>query len=140
MGLIQDLADEIAAIGTSIGYSSPTNSWTTVKINPPALEIEIPAINLSDIEEAESQLGTDDWTLAYTVRLWRALRDANTSAAKLADDIEAFIAAVKANPTLGGRADDARVVELRARYLDDEDHASQPLIGYETTIRVMALV
>lgn len=106
----------------------------------PCAVVEIPDVDLSDVEEAESQLGADDWRLEYPVNLYFALREADIAQARAVDALEAFILAVKADPTLGGTAEiDAKVVSASVSYDEVSDQAN-PRLVIETIVRVWRLV
>jgi hypothetical protein len=142
--IIQPIADAIADLARGVGLHVPDGAWTVGPVVPPCAEIEVPNGTRTDPEQAESQLGSDDWDLEYPVTLWVDLRRASDAQTQLKDFLEAFISAVDADrslglapATVGFELDDASVVSFERVYGLERD---RQLIGYETTVAVLALV
>jgi hypothetical protein len=115
------------------------NTWADAELTmgrAGAAEIEIPDIGRTRPEEAESQLGADDWQLEYVVSIWVNLTNGPASQQRLVGLVEQWIAAIDTDPTLGGLALDAKVTSAHRQYLLDR----RPLVGYETTLAVWKLV
>lgn len=141
--IIDPLADALAALagGITVNGTALKGVWPPRLGVPdvPCVEIEIPTVRRSDVEEAESQLGADDWTLDFTATIHFDMREAVTAQQRIVEALEAWIAAVDADRSLGiASVLDASVVSAEPLYdLTDEQ---RPLIGYVTTVRVWRLV
>jgi hypothetical protein len=101
-----------------------------------AAEIEIPDIQRTGVEQAESQLGFYDWDLEFPVSIWVNLTETGRSQQRLVALVEQWIAAIDADPTLGGLVLEAKVTDAKRQY----QLAKRPLVGYETTLAVLKLV
>lgn len=107
----------------------------------PAAVVELPSINRSELDRAEDHLGQDDWTLNYWVVFYfdlsRRPQDAQVKAAAI---VEAWIAAVDEQPSLGldGLVQEAKVVEAAEPEFFDND--SKPVIRWRTRVGVLAFV
>lgn len=103
----------------------------------PAAAIGIPSIERVGPDEAESQLGTNDWFIDYPVELAVDLADPVYAQATLVGFVEAFVKAIDANQQLTNTVLDAKVVRAEPFV---EDNRAKPIIGYEATVRVWKLV
>jgi hypothetical protein len=83
--IIQPIADAIADLARGVGLHVPDGAWTVGPVVPPCAEIEVPNGTRTDPEQAESQLGSDDWDLEYPVTLWVDLRRASDAQTQLKD-------------------------------------------------------
>jgi hypothetical protein len=101
-----------------------------------AAEIEIPDVARTGVEEAESQLGADDWDLTFPVSIWVNMTDQAHDQIRLVQTLEQWIAAVDADVTFGGLVLEAKVIRAERQY----QLARRPLVGYETTVAVLKLV
>lgn len=139
MGLTQDIADALAAHGKAIGLNVPEQAWATKKVVPPGLELEVPDLSFTDLEQAESQLGADDWTFEFLARVWLGWANPTTSQASLVDALERWVAAIKSDPRLGDLVEEAKVTRADRTYRLDPRTLTPDLVGYETTVRVLVL-
>lgn len=92
-------------------------------------------------EESESQLGSSDWHLTYTVRLYVANDNPDEAMTSARSYLGQVIAAVDADRTLGlGYVLDASVTSGEFGYSDpDDEHARQMMI-YDCALQVWALI
>lgn len=140
--VIQPIADNLADKCRTIGLNVPGKTWTLGSVNPPAAEIELPDLARTAPEEAESQLGSDDWDLEFPVTIWVDLTRPTEAQVRLKDYLEAWIAAVDADRQLADldvQIVDASVVSAERVYAVGEGR-SRGLVGYETVVMVHALV
>jgi hypothetical protein len=126
------------------GIHVPDDTWTVGTSKPPCAEIEVPNGNRNDPEQAESQFGSDDWDLEFPVTLWVDLHRATEAQIRLKDLLEAFIVAVDSDRSLGLAPGDRRVPRLMTRRSCRSSACTlerdRQLVGYETTVAVLALV
>lgn len=135
--IIQPVADHMAGLLEALGLG--VNTWARDALTmrgSGAAEIEIPDVSRTGVEEAESQLGADDWDLTYVVSLWVNLTETSVCQQRLVALLEQWIAAVDADVTFGGLVLEAKVTEAKRQY----QLAKRPLVGYETTVSVLKLV
>lgn len=136
--VIQPVADRLAELLDGIGVNA--NTWADNALpagTDVVAEIEIPDIARTEPEQAESQLGADDWHLEFVVTLYADLRQARASQQRLVVAVEQWIAAVDDDRQLGTLALDAAVTDAKRVYHTDPN---RPLVGYETTVAVWKLV
>lgn len=140
---IQPIADAIAELARTIGLTVPDDTWTVGHVHPPAAEIELPDVRRTAPEESESQLGWDDWDLDFPVTIWVDLTKPTEAQKRLKNYLEAFIAAVDADRSLGLSTNpqvvDSSVLSAERVYAVGEGR-SRALVGYETVVAVQALV
>lgn len=119
------------------GIRLAAHLWEPKDLAPPAGAVGVPTLKRTPPDEAESQLGADDWNLDFTVSLYFDLVDAAKTQQAMADALSAFTAAVDADRSLGGTAFDASVTEAVPFVEKDR---KRPLAGYEVTVAVVRLV
>lgn len=132
--MITEIAEALVGLLGDIGLNA--DLWEKKEIRPPAGSVWVPTLQRTEPDEAESQLGTDDWRLIYPVSLYFDLanvKDQQTAVEKL----EAFVKALDADPSLGGTVLEASVTEA---VLFKELDRPRPLVGYEITVSVLRLV
>jgi hypothetical protein len=135
--IIQPVADKLATMLTALGLG--VNTWARLALRPGTAgmaEIEIPDVTRTAPEQAESQLGADDWDLEYLVTIWVPLTDGISSQRRLVEVLEDWIAAIDADVTLGGLVLEAKVTSARRQYQTEPTQ----LVGYETTLAALKLV
>jgi hypothetical protein len=135
--ILQPVADHAAVMLKALGLG--VNTWTGASLqmgDAGAAEIEIPDIGRTGVEQAESQLGSYDWDLEFPVTIWVNLTETARSQQRLVELVERWIAAVDADPTLGGLVLEAKVTQAKRQY----QLAQRPLVGYETTLAALKLV
>lgn len=134
------LAAEVAAI-TVASVAVKSYVWApgagTGMDAVPCGVVEMPDFRRRDLDEAESELGQNDWTLTYPVVLYVDLSEAAASQAQLVELVEAFVARVNANPSLTNTVYDAVVVDGEP-FLDLTVEA-RPLAAYRTSVQVWKL-
>ena len=136
--ILQPVADKAATILEALDLG--VNTWANKQLRfgrAGAAEIEIPDIARTSLEQAESQLGSDDWELEFPVSIWVSMTEPHTAQTRLVALVEAWIAAVDYDIQLGGTVLEARVTEARRVYGTSGHHE---LVGYETTLSVLKLV
>lgn len=99
--------------------------------------VEIPTIERIDPDEAESQLGTNDWHIVFPVTLYVDLSEADYSIGQAIEFVEAWIKAIDADPQLSGTVLDCKVTSAEPLVIDD---TARPLLAYETSVAIWALV
>jgi hypothetical protein len=143
---LDDVADKIVAELDGLTFTDGGGTTATCKSykwNPRAYDqlpvgtVGMPEVRRVGPDEAESQLGSDDWFLDYPVELAVALEEAVYAQATAISFLDAFIAAIDANQTLTSTVLDAKVVE--AIPFAEEDR-NRPILGFECTVRVWKLV
>lgn len=130
-------AAEISSLGNDLKvYDYEPRDLDTL----PALTIDGPTdFARAETDEPESQLGSIDWRLTYTVRIYVPLGDPETAAAESRSILGQAIAAIDADRNLGGEADiDASMVEGSRELVAEENHPE--LYVYACSLRVWALV
>lgn len=106
----------------------------------PAVTIDGPTdFRRTEPDEAESQLGSNDWRLTYTVRIYVRLGDPETAAAQSRTILGQVIAAIDADRSLGGEAEiDASITEGSRELVAEENHPE--MFVYACSLRVWALM
>lgn len=130
----------IVAIIEALGLTASVTGykWGRLELDSvPAGVVAMPILRRTGVEERESQLGANDWTATYPVLLAVDLDEAVSNQAQVIEMVEAFVAAVDADYSLGGTVEEAKVVECEP--YTDQDRA-KPLIGYECMVETLKLV
>lgn len=123
---IEDLIDGISLNG---------HKWTPKDLGAvPAGVVGLPRGNRVGVDEAESQLGSEDWYLTYPTALFFDLSEAQFSQAQAVEKLEAFISAIDDNPTLAGTVLDAKVTNFEAEIVQD---TNRPLLSYVCDVEVL---
>lgn len=105
----------------------------------PAGVVGVPEIDRQDVQERESQLGTNDWTITYPVALFFDLADTATAQAQATQTVEAFIKAID-TATLSvsdATIEDAKVVSATPDEIAD---SARPMLVYDCRVVVFKLV
>jgi hypothetical protein len=96
-------------------------------------------VRRTGIDEPEEQLGSDDWTLTFPVELLVDLAVAERDQLRIVDLLEAVVAAVDANPSLGFPiVDDSKVVAAVPAF--DLTEEARPLLTYDLEVQVLVRV
>lgn len=132
---LTEIAEAIEALVKSIGLEE--HLWEPKDLRPPAGAVGVPVIKRTPPDEADSQLGTVDWILDYTVSLYFDLANVAKAQQAMVDAVEDFIDVVDADPSLGGNALEASVTNAEPFVERDR---KRPLVGYEITVSVIRLV
>lgn len=106
----------------------------------PAVTIEGPVeMRRSEPDEGESQLGSDDWRMAFTVRLYVNAEDRETAATDSRALLGQVIAAIDADRDLGGEAEiDSSLSRGELGYTPED--ATRQMAIYDCTLDVWALI
>lgn len=131
----QALVDVLNAISVTGHLWSPK----TLSGPGPHGVVGIPSVERTPIEERESQLGADDWTLSYPVVLYFELNDITTAQLAGVDKVEEFITAIDQNAGLGGQCIEAKVTRSEPVIVEGAGNA-KPHLTYECTVDVLRLV
>jgi hypothetical protein len=111
--------------------------WGRLEASPPVGIVGLPTGSRVGVDEAESQLGSDDWNLSYPVALFFDLAEAAASQAQAVEAVEAVIAAIDDNPTLSATVFDAKVTNFEPEAITDRN---RPLLAYTLDVDVLKLV
>jgi|SRR5215212_1257635 len=132
-------ADELKALISGLaGFSA--EKWEPQILSPPCGTVSVPSVRRTGPDEAESQLGSDDWYAEYTVSLYFDLKKAQSAQQQMVDAATAFVQAVDADPSLGGTVLDAGVTGVDPVIADGRTRANRPLVVYEITVATLCLV
>jgi hypothetical protein len=135
----QKLVDVINGIGATgaVTKAATGYKWGRVELDAtPAGVVALPDFRRTGVEQKESQLGSNDWWLTYPVLLAVDLDEAVAAQGVVIDLLEAFIAAVDANPSLSNTVLDSKVTD-GTPYI--ETHKGRPLVGYECHVEALKL-
>jgi hypothetical protein len=140
--VIVPLADALHALLEGLDFQPTVKAyrWAPSMVGDvPAAVIDIPEVRRTGVDEPEEQLGSDDWTLTYPVELLVDLAVAETAQTRAVELLEAFIAAVDANPSLGFPIVDDSKVTAGTPSFDLSDQA-RPLLTYDCEVEVLVRV
>lgn len=111
--------------------------WEPREIRPPAVSVGTPSLRRRGPDEAESQLSTFDYWIDYPCSLYCDLSKALESQQEMVNGLVAIVAAVDADPSLGGTVLDAVVSEADPFVEQDRN---RPLVGYQFTVSTLSLI
>ena len=131
--LAELLAEKVKAVG------GKPYVWAPAELSSlPAGVVELPSITRVGVDEPEDHLGQKDWTLTYPVVFYFDLSKADTSQAKAADLIEAFIGEIDDDQSLEGNCQEAKVVAVEEpEFLEDKP---KPQIRWMARVEVLKFV
>ena len=153
MGIIDTLAQTLAdtAAGLSVTFTDGDAIEHTVTVKAykwaprdldgtgPWAVVEMPAIGRIGLDEAETQLGTDDWTVTFPVVFYCALDEARYAQAQITAVVEEWITAVDANPfAADATVDDIAVTDAGPPEIEAD--AARPRVVYPTTVQLLKVV
>lgn len=106
----------------------------------PAVTIDGPtAFRRAEPDEAESQLGSYDWRVQFTLRIYVALDDPEAAAANARSVLGQVIAAIDADRSLNGAAEiDASIANGEMNLTPEDAH--RQMVVYECDLQAWALV
>ncbi len=132
--IIGPVCDVVVGFLNANGFTG--YKWARLDYDLPAGVVELPTV--SRVQE-NSQLGSEDWMMDFPVVLYFDLSDAAFSQEQAAEMVEAFIAAVDANPSLGSPTivDDAVVTSATPSF---ETDTARPMVAYTCTLELNKLV
>jgi hypothetical protein len=144
--LLIDVAAAIASAIEAAGISYNGNDLKVYDYEPrdvdtrPAVSVDGPtAIVRREPEQPESQLGSNDWHLAFTLRIYTHLDDPEEGARESRAILGQVIAAIDADETLGGTADLGAAIANATREVYESANGVQSLL-YEADLQVWCLV
>lgn len=108
----------------------------------PAAVVELPEVARIAPQEAESQLGSNDWDSTWTVAFYVDF-DPNSGYGQeqIVEIVEAWVSAIDADRTLAGVCEEAKVVHLGPPdYVHNEANTSRSYLVYPTKVEVFDLV
>jgi hypothetical protein len=136
--VITPVADALATVLNGIAFTPALKvyRWAPRRLdNVPAAVINVPAVRRVALDEGERELGSDDWFLTFTLDLHIDLKVPDRDQQRAVELLEAVIAAVDANPTLGiATIDDTKVVAGEPTY--DLSEEARPLLTYDCEVQV----
>ena len=153
MGALDDLAQTLVDTidGLSVTFTDGDSTDHTVTVKgykwaPRDLDgtgpwgvVEMPAVERIGLDEAETQLGTDDWTVEFPVVFYCALDEARYAQAQIVAVVEEWIAAIDSNPfAADASVDDITVIDAGPPEIDPD--AARPLVIYPTTVQLLKFV
>lgn len=134
---ITEIAEALVTVAEGTATLQQAHLWEPKDLAPPAASVGVPGLQRTDPDEAESQLGSDDWNLDFTVSLYFDLAHAAKAQQSMVDALEEFTDAIDADASLGGIVLEASVTEATPFV---EKERKRPLVGYEVTVSVVRLV
>lgn len=139
------LGDIATAISTALGTISGLKVYTyeprDLDALPAATILGPTHVERTGPLEKELQLGSADWHLGYTVRLYVALDDPATSMAAARSLLGQAIAAIDADRTLGlAYVDDSSLTTAEYGVTDSSEENQRQMAIYECQLQVWALV
>lgn len=144
---LQTVADRILTIFAGLDTSlkpyrttAGAATWTPKALDRlPAVVIEIPRITRTALDQAEMQLGTNDWRIEYPVTFYFDLTNPARVQTQAVAFIEAAINAIDADPTLGDISGviDAKLATADPVFIEDGPRA---MVAYECEVHVLKLV
>ena len=106
-------------------------------IKPPVITVGLPTIERHGIDEAELEVGKDDWHTTWPVTLYVQIQDPQTATLDVHRLVGALIQAVDADPTLGGEADEAKLIDVTPDENDEAAESRQYVIRCRVEARLM---
>jgi len=145
--VITPVGDALAALLQTITFT-PTlhvhwdtandTRWAPSRLRDvPAVTIDIPTVRRTALDEGERELGSDDWLLTFPVSLYVDLKVAGRDQQRAVELLEAVIAAIDANRTLGiPTIDDTKLVAGEPSLTSFSSDQARPLVEYECEVQV----
>jgi hypothetical protein len=104
----------------------------------PAAVVELPGVERTPVDAPEDHLGQRDWKPSFPVIFYFDLSAAESSQDEAVEIVEAFIAAIDEDPSLGGLCQEAKAVEAAfAEYVEDE---ARPVIRWPVRVEILKFV
>jgi hypothetical protein len=145
--IFKPVGDALAALATALDVDPSVTGYFPAPGNAgldqvPAVVIEPPAGNRSEVDGPESQFFTNDWDLVFQVNAYVDLDVAEDAQLLLADVVEAFILAIDATPDLGfgGQVLDTKVTGWTKPLVLAEENDARPLLFVEMTVELTFFV
>lgn len=127
---LKDVADAITGLSGE--------KWAPKDLRKrPSAVVSLPRGRRSGVDEAEQQLGSEDWYLTYPVVLYIDLSEAKRAQAQAVELVEALIAAIDDNPGLSNTVLDAKVTNFEPEIVVDQN---KPLLSYVCDVEVLKQV
>jgi len=141
--VIQPIAEALAALADDLGMEGVVWPRGDLPNKGPWAVVGLPIVRRTAPEEREETgLGSNAWELSYTVTLLTDLGRPKASHELVADRLEAWVAAVDADRGLLTVA--GTVVVIDSSVTESEPiqvlGVNRQLIGYETTVEILAAV
>jgi hypothetical protein len=104
----------------------------------PAGVVELPGVVRTPLDAPEDHLGQKDWRPSFLVVFYFDLAESKHAQTQAIDMVEAFVSAIDADPSLGGRCQEAKAVEvLVPEFLEDE---ARPEIRWAVDVEILKFV
>jgi hypothetical protein len=136
--VIQPTADALKAVIAAVTFTPAVTvyRWAPAHLgNVPAVVIDVPTLRRHDLDAAERELGSDDWFMTFPVSLHVDLKVPDRDQARIVELLEAVIAAIDANRTLGiATVDDTKVIT--GSPIQDLSDEQRPLLTYDCEVEV----
>jgi glycine/D-amino acid oxidase-like deaminating enzyme len=138
--------DKLAAIAAALKAAFETIDGVTVfdyepvgsELPLPCITIGTPELQRSEIDEAERQLGADDWRQSWAVTAMVAMHEPELAQALVRQLVGEMVEAIDLDHTLDGEAHEARLVSARVGY--GEPERSPRLVVAECDVQVLSLM
>jgi hypothetical protein len=144
--LFTDMATAIASAVHAAGIAYDGNPLKVYDYEPkdldtlPAVTVGGPtAMSRPEPEARQSQLGSDDWHITYTLRIFTKLDDPEDFARESRAILGQVIAAIDADETLGGTADLGAAIANGFREFHTDDKGRKMGV-YVCDLRAWALI
>ena len=141
--ILQPLADLVAATIKTLAVDEPVYAYST---DPglsgidalPAAVTGLPTVERNDVDQAESQFGSYDWTITLEVTFVFDLGDTQTAQAQALDSVEEFIQTIDSGAL---SLSDASIVDAKVTRSEPGEivDAARPMLTYACTLRVLKL-
>lgn len=105
---------------------------------PPAIMIGVVDLERVPLEEAETEEGKNDWLQTWAVTAYVTLNDRKTSLTAARRLVGQMVTAIDADQTLGGEADEAKLVDAKMGFNDEQ--SNRRLIVIECEVECLSLV
>jgi hypothetical protein len=136
--VVQPIADSIAAIIDALTFDPPVKAYATP---PPMLEghgpfavVEFPTLHRRQLNDGETEIGSNDWFPTYPVVLYVDLKVARRDSERVIALVEQFVLAIDANPGLNNDTVDDSVVTTSDPFIYVEN--KRPFLAYECEVQV----
>ena len=138
--------EKLAAVAAALKAAFDTIDGVTVfdhepvgsELPLPCITIGTPELQRTEIDEAERQLGAEDWRQSWAVTLMVAMHEPADAQALIRRLVGEMVEAIDLDHTLTGEAHEARLVSARVGY--GEPDRSPRLIVAECDVQVLSLM
>lgn len=139
--LVDALADRLKEMVEELDGSVKGYKWAAGPAGldaVPAAVIQIPKIERTRVGQAEDHLGQLDVPMTFELFFFFDASDVSHFMPQAVSIVTEFIEAIDADITLGGVAEEAKVVNSEPANV--EESGGRPLFGYSSTVEVLAFI